>query len=190
MTNTPDATAVPMPSSRSRYGHLVIRSSSSYGAASVMLCCSAPLASSGAPLRPSVHYRSIGQVVIAKYFEVLVCTSCNPINIHYIFDQTCTVSKSGRSLKTSRMPTSSLVLLPCLSPPDATAKPMASSHHLALPSEFELFWRCLCEARLSSSSALVRNTHLCRRLVLRCRKYRVALNMVISSYFLRTQWIR
>ena len=36
---------------------------SSFGAASVMMCCSARLASSSAPLRPSVHYPSISLVV-------------------------------------------------------------------------------------------------------------------------------
>ena len=39
-----------------------------------------------------------------------------------------------------------------VSPPDATAKAMASSHHITPRAKFQLVWRRLCEVLLPSSS--------------------------------------
>ena len=61
---------------------------SSFGAASVMLCCSSPPASSNTPLRPSVCYPSISLVVNIMY----ICMFCDRLNELYIFDPTCIVS--------------------------------------------------------------------------------------------------
>ena len=69
------------------------------------------------------------------------------------------------------------------SPPDNTAKPMASFHHFTL-AKVQLVWRRLCEALLFSSS-LAGQKHRSRlsRLCLKCRRYkgRFALNMNIKS---------
>ena len=56
-------------------------SSSSLGAASVILCCSAPPASSNTPLRPSVHYPSISLVVKMMFIQIFR----DHLNALYIF---------------------------------------------------------------------------------------------------------
>ena len=79
---------------------------SSFGAASVMMCCSARPASSSAP--SVLPEDRIGRNII------YIRRFCDHINVLHIFDQTCIVLKSGWSSTTARMPASSLVLLPCL----------------------------------------------------------------------------
>ena len=49
---------------------------SSFGAASVMLCCSVPPAYSSTPLRPSVHYPSISLVVNRMYINSCILWPC------------------------------------------------------------------------------------------------------------------
>ena len=61
----PDATALPMANPHN-FTH-PSPSCSSFGATAVMLCCSAPPASPGTPLRPSVHHPSIGLVINIIY---------------------------------------------------------------------------------------------------------------------------
>ena len=92
---------------------------SSFGAASVMMCCSARPASSSAP--SVLPEDRIGRNTL------YIRPCCDHLNDLHIFDQTCIVLKLGwRSttgppdLWSSPVPGS---------PPDATAKPMASSHH-------------------------------------------------------------
>ena len=86
---------------------------SSFGAASVMLCCSPP-ASSGTPSRPCVYYSSIIPVVNVTYISGF----CYHINVLCIFDQTCIVLKSGWNSK-ARVPRlvqrtdPPFLLLPC-----------------------------------------------------------------------------
>ena len=92
----------------------------------VMLCCSLP-ASSNTSLRPSVCYPSISLVVN----KVCIRIFCDHLNALYIFDPTCIVLNSGWSA-TARMPRL-VVSPPSLSPPDATAKSMATSHHFTPP---------------------------------------------------------
>ena len=75
----------------------------------VMLCCSAPSASSSAPLRPSVRYPTTGLVVNTMHIR----TFCDHINVLHIFGQICIVLKSGWSSTTTRMLASWLVFL-CL----------------------------------------------------------------------------
>ena len=81
-------------------------------------------------------------------------------NVLYIFDQTCIVLKSGWS-STARMP-GLVVSPPSLShshpptPPPSRWPALITLLPLAM---FQLVWRCLCDARLSSS--LVRNTRFC-----------------------------
>ena len=82
---------------------------SSFGAASVVLCCSAPPASLSAPLRPSVRYPTTGLVVNTMHIR----TFCDHINVLHIFGQICIVLKSGWSSTTTRMLASWLVFL-CL----------------------------------------------------------------------------
>ena len=122
---SPGATALPMASSH----HFTSPSFSLLGAASVMLCCSPPPTSSSTPLRPSACYPSISLVVNTMYIRII----CDHLKVLYIFDPTCIVLKSGWSC-TAPMPR--LVVGPpslSLSPPDATPKPMASSHHFTPP---------------------------------------------------------
>ena len=54
---------------------------SSFGAASVMLCCSAPPAYLSSPLWPSVRYPSIGLVVNIMHIR----TFCDHLNVLHIF---------------------------------------------------------------------------------------------------------
>ena len=82
---------------------------------------------------------------------------------------------------------------PSLSPPDANAKPMVSSHFPAPLAKFQLVWHRLCEALLSSSSlAGQKYPSLLSHLCLKCRRYkgRFALNMKISLLHLRTESMR
>ena len=122
---------------------------SSFGAASVMLCSSAPPACSSTPLRPSINYPSISLVNI-------MCTQtfCENLNVLYIFDQTdlyrfdvrlelyatnARLIVSSPSLSPSHSPTP----LPSRWPVLTTLPPLA---------KFQLVWRRLCEALLSSSA--------------------------------------
>ena len=92
---------------------------SSFGAASVMTCCSARPAFSSAPY--VLPEDRIGRNII--YFRRF----CDHINVLHIFDQTCVVLKLGwRS--TTGPPDLHSSPVP-VSPHDATAKPIASSHH-------------------------------------------------------------
>ena len=86
---------------------------SSFGAASVMLCCSRP-ASSSTPLRPSVYYPSISLVVDIIYIR----TCCEYLNVFYIFDPVCTVLKLGwnSTARTPRLVLGPRSLLPPLPP--------------------------------------------------------------------------
>ena len=96
---------------------------SSFGAASVMMWCSARPASSSAP---SVLPKDrIGRNII------YIRQCCDHINVLHIFDQTCIVLKLGWRSTTGPPDLWSSSPVPG-SPPDATAKPMASSHHVAL----------------------------------------------------------
>ena len=104
-------------------------------AASVM-CCSAPPACSSTPLRPSVHYPSISLVVNVMRIQ----TFCGHLNVLYIFEQTnlCRFEVRLELYGTNAR----LVVSPLsLSPPDATAKPISSSHHFPRP--------CQVSARLA-----------------------------------------
>ena len=94
----------------------------SFGAASVMLYCSAPPASLSTPLRPSVRYPSIGQAVNIVYLRAL----CDDLKILHIFDQTSTVFEVRLVFYNGAFSVS-------VSPPDATAKPMTGSHHFIPP---------------------------------------------------------
>ena len=123
---------------------------SSFGAAFVMLCCSARPASSSAPLRWSVRYPSVDLVVNIIYIRTIF----DHINVLHIFDLTCIVLKSGWSSTRARMPASSLVLLPCLTPrrwPALTTLPPLA--------KFQFVWRRLCDALLSSSLAGQKQKH-------------------------------
>ena len=90
---------------------------SSLGAASVMLCCFPPLASSRTPLRPSVCYQSISLVVNMMYTRVC----CDHLNISSIFDPACIVMESGWS-SLVRMPRL-VVSPPSLSPSHPSTPP-------------------------------------------------------------------
>ena len=128
---------------------------SSFGAASVMLYCSAPPASSSTPLRPSVYYWSFGLVVNVVYIRTL----CDYINVVYIFYPACIVLKLGWS-STARMPRL-VVSPPSLSP---SHPPMSPPSRCQLSSLYtplamvRLVWRRLCEA-VMSSSFLIRQKH-------------------------------
>ena len=115
---------------------------SSFGAAFVTMCCSARPASSSAPsvLPEDRSGRSI----------IYIRRLCDHIHVFHIFDQTCIVLTFGWRSATGPPDLWSSSLVPG-STPDATAKPIASSHHVALIGKFKLVWRRLCEAlRLSS----------------------------------------
>ena len=95
---------------------------SSFGAASVMMCCSARPASSSAP--SVLPEDRIGRNTI------YVRRCCDHIKLH-IFDRNCIVLKLGWRSTTGPSDLWSSSPVPD-SPPDATANPMASSHHVAL----------------------------------------------------------
>ena len=107
LTNTPRRHRLADGQLSSPYAPLL--SSSSFVAASRMLCCLAPPASWSAPLRPSVPYRNVGLVVKIIY----ICILCGHVDVLQIFGSTCIVLMSAWSSTTARMPASSLVL-PCL----------------------------------------------------------------------------
>ena len=129
---------------------------SSFGAASMMLCCSVPPACSSTPLQPSMNYPSISIIVNIMCIQ----TFCEHLNVLYIFDQTDLHRFKIRQELSSANPR--LIV----SPP-----PLSSSHPPTPPSnrwpalttlpplaKFQLVWRRLCEALLSSFSlSLVRN---------------------------------
>ena len=97
------------------------------GAASAMLCCSAPPACSGTPSLPSEYYPSISLVVNMMYIEHL--------HVLYIFDQTDLYRVEVR-LELHGSNALLIVSPPSLSPshpPTPPPKPMASSHHFIPP---------------------------------------------------------
>ena len=141
----------------------------SFGAASVM-CCSPP-ASSSTPLRPSVCYPSINLVVNIMCVRIF----CNHLNVLYIFDMGCTVS-SGWSY-TARMPR--LVVSPLRLSPSHPPTPPPSRWRalITLPplAKFQLVWRRLCEALLSSSLARQKHPFLLSRPCLNAGDVKVVL---------------
>ena len=126
---------------------------SSFGASPVMLCCSAPPAWSSSPLRPSMHYPSTSLVVNIMHIQPF----CEHLNILYIFDQTDLYRVEVR-LELNGANARLIVSPPSLTPSyPPTPPPSRSPGLITLPplAKFQLVWRCLCEALLSSS--LVRN---------------------------------
>ena len=93
---------------------------SSFGAASVAMCCSARPASSSAPSVPPED--RIGRNIM------YIRPCCDHLNVLHIFDQTCIVSTLGWRFTTGPPYRFSSSLVP-VSSPDANAKPMASSNH-------------------------------------------------------------
>ena len=93
---------------------------SSFGAASVMMCYSARLASSSAP--SVLPENRIGRDIIYNR------RCCDHINVLDIFDQNCIVSKLGWRSTTGPPDLWPSSPVPD-SPPDATTKPKASSHN-------------------------------------------------------------
>ena len=104
---------------------------SSFGAASVMLCCSASPASSSALLWPSVRYPSIDSVRYPSIDLVVniiwIRTFCDDINVLHIFDQTCIVLKPGWSSPTAQINTRRIVNPPSLSPSYPPTPPPSQS---------------------------------------------------------------
>ena len=136
-----------------------------------MLCCSAPPACSGTPLWPSVHYPSIRLVVNFMCFE----TFCDPTDL-YRFDVRLELYGANARLVVGPPP-----LSPSLPP---TLSPSRWSALIILPplAKFQLIWRRLCEALLSSSSLDgQKHASLPSRLCLKCRRCKFALNMIESS---------
>ena len=95
---------------------------SSFSAASVMMCCSARPASSSAPsvLPKDRISRNI----------IYIRPCCDHINVLHIFDQTGVALKLGWSSTMGPPDLRASSPVPG-SPPDATAKLRASSHHVA-----------------------------------------------------------
>ena len=127
---------------------------SSFGAACAMLCYLPP-AFSSTPLRPFEYNASIILIVNISCIR----TFCDHLNVLYIFDQTCIVLKSGWS-STARMPRL-VVSPPVLSPSHPpTPPPSRWPALITLPplAKFQLVYRRLCEALLSSFS-LARQKH-------------------------------
>ena len=114
----------------------------------VMFCCFAPACSS-TPLRPPVHYPSINLVVNIMYIQ----TVCENLNALYIVDQTDLHRFEVRMELYDCANARVIVSTPSISvsPPDATAKPMASSHHFTPHRQVSARLAPLCEALLSSS---------------------------------------
>ena len=116
---------------------------SSFGAASVMMCCSARPASSSAP--SVLPEDRIGRNII------YIRRFCDHINVLHIFDQTCIVLKSGWS-STMGLPhrwSSSLSPSHPSTPPPSRWSAVTTLPPLA---KFQLVWLRLCEALRSSSS--------------------------------------
>ena len=120
---------------------------------------------------------------------------CDHLNVLYIFDPTCNVLKSSWS-STARM--SCLVVSPpSLSsshPPTPTPSRWPALTTLPPLAKFQLVWRRLCEALLSSSSlAGQKHPSLLSRLVWNVGAIKVVfpwtwrLNRLL---YLRTQWMR
>ena len=140
---------------------------SSFGAASVMMCCSARPASSRAPsalpkpMASSHHFDPFAKFKLV-WRRICICRFCNHLNV-LILDQTCIVSKVGwRS-------TTGLLIFgpPLLSPAHPPTQPQSRWSALTtLPffAKFKLVWRRLCEA-LRLSSSLAGHTHRRCRLV-------------------------
>ena len=121
---------------------------SSFGAASVILCCSVPSDYSSTPLRPCVHYPSI-RLVNTLYIQ----TFCEHLNVLYIFDLTDLYRFEVR-LELYADNTRLIGSVPSLSPSrPPTPPPSRWSAVTTLPplAKFQLVWR-LCEAPPSSSS--------------------------------------
>ena len=111
---------------------------SSFGAASVMMCCSARPASSSAP--SVLPEDRIGRNIIC------IRRCCDHIDVLHIFDQTCIVGP------------------PLLSPPHPpTPQPSRWPALTTLPvfAKFQLVWRRLCEAVRLSSSLVGHNHRRC-----------------------------
>ena len=125
---------------------------SSFDAASVMLCFSPPPASSSTPLRPSVCYPSISLVVNITCIRIF----CTHSNVLFILDPTCIALWSGWS-STARHVVSPSSLSPSHPPTPAPSR-WPALITLPLIAKFQLVWRRLCEALLSS---LVKNTRIC-----------------------------
>ena len=79
----------------------------------------------------------------------------------FIFSIRLVVLKLGWRSTTGPPDLVSSSLVP-VSPPDATDKPMASSHHFTPFAKFNLVWRRLCEALRPSSSLAGQNQRRCR----------------------------
>ena len=126
----------------------------------MMLCYSAPPACSSTPLRPSVHYPSISLGV-------------DHLTVFYILDQTDLYRFEVR-LELYGANDRVVVRPPSLSPSHPPTPPPSRWPGLTnLPplAKFQLVWRRVCEALLSSSSlAVVRNTRLCCLVCLTCRR--------------------
>ena len=148
LTNTPRSHRLADGQLSSLYGPSP--SFSSFGATSVMFCCSAPPACSSTPLRPSVRYPSIGLVISIMYIQTF-CENLNVLGLVSCWSQA--------GVQRRESPPDRQSSFPVVSPPDATAKPMASSHHFTPPCQVQLVRRRLCKALRSSS--LVRNIRIC-----------------------------
>ena len=92
---------------------------SSFGAVSVVMRCSARPTSSSAP--SGLPEDRIDRII--RYIRRF----CDHVNVLHIFDQTCIVSTIGWKSTTGPPHLFSSSLVP-VSPPDPTAKAMASSH--------------------------------------------------------------
>ena len=160
---------------------------SSFDAASVMLCCSAPPARSSTPLRPSVHYPSISLVV--NIMHTGIQTFCGRLNVIYIFGPDRLVSFWSQAGALRReCPPRRLSSFPLsLSPPTPSPSRWPALTTLPGVAKIQLVWRRSCEALLSSFSlAGQKHPPLLSRLCLKCRRYtgRLALHMNIKSSIL------
>ena len=145
----PDATALAMASSH-HFTH-PRQVSARFGTAYVM-CCSPPPAWSSTPLRLSVCYPSISLVVNITCIRIF----CTHSNVLFILDPTCIALWSGWS-STARHVVSPSSLSPSHPPTPAPSR-WPALITLPLIAKFQLVWRRLCEALLSS---LVKNTRIC-----------------------------
>ena len=123
-----------------------------------LLCCSAPLASSSEPIRPTACYPSIGLVVNIVHIR----TFCDHINVLHMVDKTSIVLKSALRFTAARMLASSLDF-PCLRltprrhhQADGQLKPLSPPS----PS-FSSFGDARVKLYSLPPPSLVRNTCLC-----------------------------
>ena len=148
------------------------------------MCCSPVL-----PLRAHrLFFPRIGLVVN----RISIRRFCDQIDVLHIFDQTCIVLNSGSSGKMGP-PDHYFRSFVSVSPLDATAKPMASSHHFSPLAKCQRVWRRLCEALRSSSLAGLKRPPLLPRLVLNVRIMKFVLLgtwTLNGSRYLRTLWTR